>query len=82
MARASQKSRSRQIFEAYSLASVGLEMGVAVFLGWAAGHWLDQKFATDPWLMLLGLLIGVAAGFKAIIRVARQAKRDADESNE
>lgn len=61
-------------FRAASLASVGLEMGVAVFVGWWVGQFLDKEFDTTPWLMILFLLLGVAAAFKAIIRTARQAQ--------
>ena len=82
MAGESPKSKTQRAYEAFSLASLGLEMGVAVFLGWALGQWLDRKFGTDPWLMLFFLLIGVAAGFKAVFRVVRQAKSDFEESNE
>ena len=80
------KKKGERIVEAYFLASIGLEMGVAVFIGWAVGHWLDQKFGTDPWLMLVFLLIGVAAGFKPVIKLAikanAQAKSQSDESNQ
>jgi ATP synthase protein I len=69
----------RQIYEAASVSSIGLELGLAVVIGWGIGHWLDGKFGTDPLLMLLFLLLGLAAGFKGVLRVARQAKRDSDE---
>ncbi len=65
---------ARSLFRAASLASVGLEMGVAVFVGWWCGQFLDREFDTTPWLMILFLLLGVAAAFKAIIRTARQAQ--------
>jgi ATP synthase protein I len=53
---------------------VGIEMGVAVLIGWAVGYWLDKRFATGPWLMVLFTLCGVAAGFKGMIRAAREAR--------
>lgn len=65
----------RELYEVASVASVGLEMGLAVTLGWFMGHWLDGKLGTDPYLMLVFLMCGVAAGFKGVLRVARQAKR-------
>jgi hypothetical protein len=42
------------------MASVGLEMAVATVLGWGIGTWLDNRFDTGPWLMLLFLLLGIA----------------------
>ena len=54
--------------------SVGIEMSVATLIGWALGYWLDLKLCTYPWLMLVFLLIGVAAGFKGVFRAAREAQ--------
>jgi ATP synthase protein I len=63
------------LVKAGALASVGLEMGVAVVIGWGVGYWLDGRFGTEPWLMLLFLLLGVAAGFKGLIDAARKMKK-------
>jgi F0F1-type ATP synthase assembly protein I len=57
-------------------------MGVAVFLGWGLGAYLDSELDTGPYLMVICLLFGVAAGFNGLIRVARQAKNISEESNE
>jgi len=57
------------------LSAVGLEMGIAIGLGWWAGNWADGKLGTKPWLMIVGLLLGTAAGFKGMIEAARQAHR-------
>lgn len=65
--------RRRNVVQLAKLASVGLEMGVAVAIGWGVGHWLDKQFGTKPWLMVLFLLFGVAAGFKGIYVAAREA---------
>ncbi len=65
-----------ELYNAASAASIGLEMGLAVVLGWFIGQWLDGKFGTDPYLMLFFVCIGVAAGFKGVLRVARQMKRE------
>lgn len=72
----------RELYLTASAASVGLELALAVVVGWAVGYWLDGRFGTDPWLMLLFLCFGIAAGFKGVIRVARQANRAAEESDE
>lgn len=61
------------------LASVGLEMGVSVLIGWAFGYWLDGKLGTKPWLMLLFLLFGVAAGFRGMISAAKKAMREGSD---
>ncbi len=64
------KDRPSAFFEAAQVSSVGVEMAVATLVGWGFGYWLDSVFETGPWLMLLGLLFGVAAGFKGLIRTA------------
>ena len=49
-------------------------MAVATFIGLGIGYWLDLQFETYPWLMLLFLLLGVAAGFKGVFRAAKEAQ--------
>ena len=55
---------------------LGLFFGIAVVLGWLGGHWLDRRWHTDPWLGIVGLVFGVAAGFRELYRVSRQALKD------
>jgi ATP synthase protein I len=76
------QGRSDQAWKSLSYASVGIEMAVATVIGWGFGYYLDERFDTYPVLMLIFLLLGVAAGFRGLIRAAQQAKRDARESNE
>jgi ATP synthase protein I len=66
------KDRPSPFFEAAQVSSVGVEMAVATLVGWGCGYWLDSHFETGPWLMLAGLLFGVAAGFKGLIRTAKK----------
>jgi ATP synthase protein I len=75
-------AKIRRVYEAASASSVGLELGLAVVVGWAIGHWLDGELGTDPFLMIAFLLLGIAAGFKGVLRVARQAKREAERDDE
>lgn len=63
------------------MGSLGLEMGLAVLVGWWIGQWLDGKLGTRPYLMLLFLGCGIAAAFKGLFRVARQTKRVIAESD-
>jgi ATP synthase protein I len=64
------------------LGSVGIELAVATIIGLAGGHWLDGKLGTGPWLTLVGLLVGVAAGFKNLIETARKAQREGDRRDQ
>ena len=62
-------------FRALQLASVGLEMGIAVAIGAGAGYLADRYLHTTPWLLLLGVILGSIAGFKGMIDAAKKAKK-------
>ena len=64
------------LFRALRMSSVGIEMAVAVGIGWGIGFWLDRELGTDPWLMLGFLLLGTAAGFKGLLRAAKVMARE------
>ncbi len=49
---------------------MAMELVVAVAVSGYIGHWLDQYFETKPWLMLVMILFGMAAGFKNVLRTA------------
>ncbi|MBF0170643.1 MAG: AtpZ/AtpI family protein [Nitrospinae bacterium] len=61
----------------YMLTTVGTQLVVSIVIGVWFGLWLDGKFGTKPWLMLLFLLFGVIAGFRNVYRMAvRESKSE------
>jgi F0F1-type ATP synthase assembly protein I len=64
----------------WRLASVGIEFAVSTVIGLLGGRWLDGKLGTEPWLMIVGLLLGVVAGFRSLVRAARRANQAANLS--
>jgi ATP synthase protein I len=65
------------MYEGLSSSSVGLELGLAVVVALLFGMWLDGKLGTQPWLMLVFLVLGLVAGFRNVLRaVARAEKAD------
>ncbi len=53
----------RKVMRAFGLAStLGFNFAASVLIGFYLGRYLDNKLGTDPWLLILGLLIGIAAG--------------------
>ena len=61
---------------------VGIQFPVAIGLGFFFGRWLDRQLGTDPWMMLVFLLFGIAAGFVNLFRItaqASEAERQLDE---
>lgn len=55
--------------------SLGIEMVLSVVLAGAAGRWADRRFGTEPKLLLLGVVIGAAAGFRQIWRYMQRMDR-------
>jgi F0F1-type ATP synthase assembly protein I len=58
------------------LAAVGLELAVGVGLGAVIGTWIDRKYKTDPWGILIGTGIGFAAGMYLLVKAALAANKD------
>ena len=56
--------------------AVGIEIAAAIGIGYLGGNYLDHKFGTQPWIGYIGLLAGIGAAVKALIRVTRAYKRD------
>jgi len=66
-------------FTTLSATSIGLEFGVCVIIGVLFGMWLDKKFDTSPWLMVLFIIFGFAAGLRSVMRGVKRAERDEKE---
>lgn len=55
-----------------TLASMGITMVACTFIGLLLGIYLDKYFGTKPWLTLLLLFFGIAAGFKNLYMAAKK----------
>ncbi len=51
-----------------SLAGVGFQFVASILLFLFIGKWLDGKLGTEPWLLILGVFVGAAAGFYSMYR--------------
>jgi F0F1-type ATP synthase assembly protein I len=56
--------------------AVGIEIVLAIGIGYFGGNYLDRKFGTAPWLMYLGLFAGIGAAIKGLMRVTRYYRRN------
>jgi ATP synthase protein I len=70
---------SKRAYNALSASSVGLELGIAVGLGLAAGWFLDKWLGTEPWMLLSWMVLGLVAGFRGVFRAIARADRAAAE---
>jgi ATP synthase protein I len=62
------------------LSSIGLTLVVATVIGLVGGYYADTWLGTSPWLLLLGLGLGIAAGFVNLFRSVKRAERELDDS--
>jgi F0F1-type ATP synthase assembly protein I len=46
----------------WSLAGAGFEFGAVVAALGLLGWWLDGKWSTQPWLLIVGVAVGVSGG--------------------
>jgi ATP synthase protein I len=60
-----------------SLAHVGLTLVIATAGATIGGYFLDRWLGTTPWFTLIGLGVGIAAGFRELVRTLKRAERDA-----
>ena len=50
-----------------SLSAIGFMLVVCTLLGVGLGLIADQRFGTAPWLMIVGLFLGMAAGLLYVV---------------
>jgi ATP synthase protein I len=55
--------------------ALGLELLLALAVGWFGGQWIDRKLGTAPWFQWVGLAVGVGAAINALVRVTRVYKK-------
>lgn len=76
-------ARARHAPEARQVAASALargtryaaELAVATVVGFGLGWFLDRQLGTGPWLAILLLMLGVAAGFRNLLRAVEQETR-------
>jgi ATP synthase protein I len=57
---------------------IAIELVVGIAVGGFIGKVLDDQFGTAPWLMIVFLMLGFAAGLMNIIRTARRLQAEAE----
>ena len=69
------ESSLRAVRSVGPLLTAGIQLAVTVVAMFFIGRWLDGKFDTAPWLMIVGGLIGSAGGMVSFIRTALSVGR-------
>ena len=57
------------------LASVGITFVVATAGATIGGYFMDRWLGTTPWFTLIGIGVGVAAGFRDLFRSIKRAEQ-------
>jgi ATP synthase protein I len=71
--------RGRQLKTFARVSAIGIELSLSVVIGLLGGRFLDEKLSTDPYLTIVGLLLGVTAGFKSLYQTAKKATQQQRE---
>lgn len=51
-------------------------------LGYFAGNWLDEKFGTEPYLMIILILIGLVSSGRETYILLKQLSDGGEDSND
>ncbi len=54
---------------------LGVQLTTLVVGGGLLGHWADERWASSPWGVMLGLALGIAAAVVSVWRVGRLLAR-------
>ena len=60
---------------------VGIQLLLALGIGWYAGEWLDSKLGTAPWCKWIGTAMGVGVSIQLLVLVVRQYKKSLQEED-
>ena len=63
------------------LSSIGIALVLSTVIGLAGGYYADRWLGTTPWLTLIGLVLGIVAGFVNLFRSIKAAERESNDSN-
>jgi ATP synthase protein I len=59
----------RWIRKAGMASGIGITLVVATVIGGLIGYGMDRLLGTYPWLLILGTILGIVAGFVEMIRI-------------
>lgn len=56
----------------FALSGLGMEFLAALAVPGGVGWWLDSRWHTSPWLLLIGIAVGFAVGLYIMIRASNR----------
>lgn len=70
------KEDKKTFMQAVMASTIGYQVAFSPFIGIAIGVLLDLKFGTAPYLTIIFLFVGVAAGARNYYRFAKQQQEE------
>ena len=65
-----------------NVATMATMIPVSTAVGFVFGYFLDKTFKTDPYLLIIFTILGIAAGFKNIIEFIIKEEKSLDKNKE
>ena len=64
------------------LAGTGFDLAASVGVGALIGWWIDRRFETEPWGLVICALIGIVGGLYNFAKTGHRAARRAERERE
>jgi ATP synthase protein I len=75
------EKRDRSYAQIALLGAVPTILVAAPLIGFFAGRWADDHFGTTPYLMILGVVMGLAAAVREIYKLVKRAERMGEDQD-
>lgn len=60
----------------FAYMGLGIELVAPILLGVFVGRWLDGRWNTEPWLLIVGAVLGLVLGFYSFLRSVLPVGKD------
>ncbi|HEX9751564.1 MAG TPA: AtpZ/AtpI family protein [candidate division Zixibacteria bacterium] len=58
------------------LTAIPFVLLVGPLIGYYLGDWLDRRYGTEPWLMVIFIVLGFTASGREVYKLIKSAARD------
>lgn len=72
----SPKPRLPDLARLAELSSIALILPASIAVGLFFGYFLDRRLGTEPWLLLIFTVLGIASGLLSLFRALRKEFKD------
>jgi ATP synthase protein I len=69
-------SKRSPLAEAAKYSQIGVMLVAPMLALGGIGYWMDGRWGTAPWLLLAGLILGMAGGFVNVLKLVLPPRSD------